>query len=216
MLQPKPNSTPQSLVAISSPLQEKLTGSSISSDLYLTGSKVYVDAAWKPTTTNRSPSAGIGAYLNWQENGKSMDVFLQAEAKKVDSPLVAEAKGLQLAAKLAGSLQLHSVLFFTDNQTLAKAAASSFLHHQLIPWKIRSQVAQFQSSVDCLDAKVYHIGRDLNGIAHNCAHQAKRAFSSPPTSSCRNEAHSSASCPVLRAAAALNDHDYVINSVLCF
>ena len=31
------------------------------------------------------------------------------------------------------------------------------------------------------NSKVFHVGRDINGVAHNCAHETKRSMRSEPT-----------------------------------
>ena len=86
----------------------------------------------------------------------------------------AEALALLLAVTLANLLQLQHVTFLTDNLTLAKAAAALKTADQQVPWEIRQHIAQYKLVSQELDPKIYHIKRDLNGVAHNCAHQALR------------------------------------------
>ena len=112
----------------SGPLDLQPSGVSITTDLHFAGSKIFVDAAWKASSRNPTPSAGLGVYFHWQDNGWNMDVFLQARATKVASLIIEEAKGLLLAARMASHITLQNAIFFTDNQTLAKAAASSSTH----------------------------------------------------------------------------------------
>ena len=44
-----------------------------------------------------------------------MEVFLQARATKVASPIIAEIKGLLLAARMASHLTLQNYIFLIDN-----------------------------------------------------------------------------------------------------
>jgi hypothetical protein len=43
-----------------------------------------------------------------------------------------------------------------------------------IPWEIREQIAIFKNTTRNIEQEVYHIKRDFNNIAHNCAQQAIR------------------------------------------
>ena len=112
------------------------------------------------------------------------------------SSLQAEALALLLAATLANLLQLQHVTFLTDNLTLAKAAAALKTADQQVPWEIRQHIAQYKLVSQELDPKIYHIKRDLNGVAHNCAHQALRQSQSGPIFSCSNSAHVYGDCPI--------------------
>jgi hypothetical protein len=66
-----------------------------------------------------------------------------------------------------------------------------------VPWELRKQIAEYHKASKDLEAKVYHIKRDLNGIAHDCAKQAIRQDQSLPIFSCSNSAHINLdTCPV--------------------
>jgi predicted phage-related endonuclease len=48
--------------------------------------------------------------------------------------------------------------------------------HQLAlhnPWEIREQIAIFKESNRNIEEQVYHIKREVNGVAHNYAQQAE-------------------------------------------
>jgi hypothetical protein len=70
-----------------------------------------VDAAWK-ATPNRHPSkAGIGIYMTCKQGLHHMDVFIQATATQIYSPIQAEAEGFLLSANIAASLLLQDPMF---------------------------------------------------------------------------------------------------------
>lgn len=195
---------------------DPVPGTTIRTDLVIAGPRIYTDAAWKQRRSNPSPTAGIGVYCHWQEANHTSDVFIQATASSIPSPIQAEASGLLLAASIATHLRLSEASFFTDNLSLARAAAAPLASHPAVLWEIRDLVLRFQQAATPLHAKVYHVGRGINGVAHNCAHQAKRSIGSMPTSSCRSSAHSNITCPVLSAIANIHLPGFVILSVLCF
>src|SRR4051812_6422942 len=60
-------------------------------------------------------------------------------------------------------------------------------------------------------ACVFHIKRDINGVAHNLApqHLSPQAF-------CYNTPHDNANCQVLSSLASLNLYAHVISTVHCF
>ena len=196
--------------------QPQPSGSTVKSDFNVAGPKVYVDAAWKKGRNNPTSPAGIGIHCHWQEQDRRMDVFIHAKAHGVGSPISAEAHALLLAGDMAAKLQLQHPVFFTDNLSLARAAASPSLVHTSMLWEVRPLLATFQSLATPLGFKVYHISREINGVAHNCAHQAKRMFTSQPTFDCSNPAHSNTQCPVLAASSVLRTQGFVLLSVNCF
>ena len=193
-------------------------GSTIKSDLAIEGSKIFSDAAWK---TSKAPGAdgrvktGLGIFCQLQKEHSSSIVFIQASSEVVRSPLQAEALALLLAATLANLLHLQHVTFLTDNLTLARAATAFRTTDQQVPWEIRQHIAHFKNISLELEPKIYHIKRDLNGVAHNCAHQALRQSKSGPTFSCSNSAHVYGNCPVALALKNLNLQGIVLHVVNC-
>lgn len=101
-------------------------------------------------------------------------IFVSAISPPVSSVLQAEAFGLLLAAKLADLMQLQEVTFFTDNATLAKAAADHNLLDAPGHWEIRPQLANVFNSSSFNCDRIYHISRSFNFKADHHARLALR------------------------------------------
>jgi hypothetical protein len=71
------------------------------------------------------------------------------------------------------------------------------------------------SFTESSNAAVYHIKRDINGVAHNCAHQAIKQDVSTPIYSCTNSTHRIFSCPLFSAVKQMQSQDLVIRAVNC-
>jgi ribonuclease HI len=193
-------------------------GSTIKSDLQIEGAKIFSDASWK----NRkipgragSQATGIGLFLQCQISQTSCKVMIQASTDHVPSSLQAEAEALLLAAKVAHQLQLQRVTFLTDNLALAKAASSKSILDQQVPWEIRDRLVSFFQISAQLCAAIFHVKRDLNEVADNCAHQALQTSVSEPIFRCKCSAHSRSLCPIYVALQSLNISGYVLHSVYC-
>jgi hypothetical protein len=104
-------------------------------------------------------------------------------------------------------LQDHT--FPTDSSILASAAATEL--HQ-VPWEIRRHIDidEYKKITSPSTSGIYHIKRDINGVAHNCAHQALRQPSSQPIFSHRNSVS-----PILSAVCQINIPGLVIHVVNC-
>ena len=85
------------------------------------------------------------------------------------SPIQAEANALLLAGLVVVKLQLAEPIFFTDNTHSAAATSPT---RASVLWEIKCHVQKFQDFAKPLHSKVYHIPRDVNGVAHNCAQHA--------------------------------------------
>ena len=147
--------------------------------------------------------------------GNKCSIMIQAATALTSSVLQAEAKALQLAATLAQFLNLGRVTLLTDNQSLAKVATSRRFDHPLLRWDTRDTMASFFAVTSRSSIEVYHIKRDLNGVAHDCAHQALRRSLDQPIYSCVCSAHSLGSCPVISVLQCVNLQGIVIQAVLC-
>jgi hypothetical protein len=191
------------------------SGDSVSSDFYFAGPKLYVDAAWKLPRHSTETTASLGVYLTFKEQNSHIDVLILAIKHGVTSPIQAEAHALTLAGRLAAGLRLREPTFFSDCANLVKAVAAQGASNPAMLWEIRRQAIEFQEDTRSLQPRIFHVKREINGVAHNCAHQAKRSMRSEPTRSCRNSAHSSSSCPVLAACLALESQGVVIIDVQC-
>jgi hypothetical protein len=193
-------------------------GDTLKSDLLIPGTKIYSDATWK---TKKAPgraditSSGIGIFCQIQESNFKATVSIQASAPMTPSVLQAEAEALLLAARIASTFQLQDITFLKDNSTLAKAAAVRSVSHSQVPWEIRNHIAGYINLTQSLGASVYHIKRDLNGVAHDSAHQAIRQDASIPIFRCISSAHRNVSCPILSVVQQMQFQDVVIHAVNC-
>jgi ribonuclease HI len=202
-------------------IEERLEqGDTLKSDLLIKGSKFFTDASWK---TKEVPglqgisSTGIGVYCQIVRQGVEENILIQAASiEKTLSPLHAETMGLILAAQLAEKLNIKQITFLTDCIVLAKAAAAPNISDKHVPWELRKQIADYKKESRNLEAKVYHIKRNLNGIAHDCAQQAIRQDPSTPIFSCNNSAHLRlGTCPTISSLQNFNPRDIVLHAVNC-
>lgn len=193
-------------------------GSTLNSDLQIVGAKIFSDASWKSRNISRrtdSQRMGIGLYLQFQVAEASCNVMIPASAEYGASPLKAEATALLLAAKVAQLFQLQGITFLTDNLVLAKASATQSISAQEVPWEIRNDLASFFQVSAQLQASIFHIRRDLNGVAHECAHQALKTNDLEPIFRCSSSAHSNSQCPTYNVLQSANIAGYVLHSVHC-
>ena len=196
-------------------LQLPLQGCTIKSDLQITGPKKFSDTAWK---TKKIPgiametATGLGVFCQLQDNFQNAMVMIQASVPTADSVLQAEAEALLLAARVAAVLCLQHHTFLTDSSVLAAAAASASTNLQQVPWEIRRHIATYSQ---LSGSSIFHIKRDLNGVAHNCAHQALRQSLSQPIFSCSCSAHRNQTCPILSAVQQVHITGLVIHGVNC-
>uniref|UniRef100_A0ACD5YHZ6 Uncharacterized protein n=1 Tax=Avena sativa TaxID=4498 RepID=A0ACD5YHZ6_AVESA len=100
-----------------------------------------------------------------------------------------------------------------DNSVLAKAVASKKLDTDLLHWNYRDTLAVILNSLTTLQAKVFHISRNVNGIAHSCANQVLRYPLGSPIYECTSSAHSKPLCHVLSRIQISNWQGFVIHSV---
>lgn len=174
-----PTSTCTSVPTNQMPLQ----GRTIKSDLLVAGPKVYSDAAFKckkiPGLPQGAAATGIGVYLSLPQDQMEVNVQIQASTIITNSPLQAEALALLLAAQVAKRLCISQPTFLTDNLSLASWAASRKIMESTTPWTIRKVLADFFCYSSDFQSQVFHISREINGIAHNVAHQVLRSVVEP-------------------------------------
>jgi hypothetical protein len=139
-------------------------------------------------------------------------ILIQASTDKAPSPLHAEALALLLAATIADRLQASQVTFLTDNLILSRAAVAVKTTDPQVPWEIREKIANYSRG---LQTQVYHIKRNINGVAHNCAHQAIRQSQSMPIFSCSSSAHRQGNCPIALALQNFYLQGIVMHAVNC-
>lgn len=194
-----------------------MQGSFIKSDMIIAGTKIYSDASWQKKNIpgrGESLATGIGIYIHIPGDGLDRKVMIQASTNAAHSPLFAEALALQFAAKVARRLQLQQVTFFTDNLSLAKMAASRNINDSSITWRCRAPISNFlQDTSPLLDA-VYHIHRNINGIAHDCAHQVLNSRIESVVG-CTHSSHGNTSCPFMLSLHNFQVEGFVIHAILC-
>ena len=148
-------------------------GQTINSDHIISGNKIYLDAAWRSRNIpgkQKGSSTGIGVYCLLKQGLLEEKILIQASPQvSAPSSLYAEAQGLNLAAQIAEKINIHEATFFTDNLILARAAAANRISNENVPWELREQIANYQRASRRMETKVYHISRNLNITAHECA-----------------------------------------------
>jgi hypothetical protein len=79
-------------------------GQSLKTDLIITGSKIYTDAAWKTKKipgSQRNISTGLGIFCDLHRQSIEEKILIQASTlSQAPSPLHAEAMGLSIAAQM--------------------------------------------------------------------------------------------------------------------
>jgi beta-galactosidase beta subunit len=146
----------------------------IRTDLQIQGSKIFMDAAWKKRKVQDNPEnckTGIGVYCQLISQGREETLMIQASTAHSSSPLLAEADALLFATKVAAQVQAQGITFLTDNLTLARAASATAITNEQVPWELRQQIAGYKRDSEELQSKIYHINRNLNGVAHDCANR---------------------------------------------
>jgi hypothetical protein len=193
-------------------------GHTIRSNLLIACIKIFTGASWKnirvPGATGQE-RMGIGVFLQFSNGGQEYTLLIQASTPMANSPLQAEAKALLFASIIAGSHQLRRPTFLTDSLILAKAATVQQQSLRNLNWDIRGIMADFFLQSTDMEPTIFHIPRDLNIIAHNCARQVIRKPLQQPAFKCVNKQHGDHSCPVVSVLENFHFQGYVIQSVLC-
>jgi hypothetical protein len=191
-------------------------GHTLRTDLMIKGMKVFTDAAWKTKKAPGLPSAtGIGIFIQVQEDDRSAMVMIQASIPTAPSVLQAEAEALLAAARITSALHLRGHTFLMDSIILASAAETNLRTLEEVPWEIRRIIAEYKNLTRFSPAPSYHIKRDINGVAHNCAHQALRQTLSRPIFSCSSSAHRFLDCPILYAVQQMQISNLILHVVHC-
>ena len=150
-------------------------GQTLKSDMLINGTKIFSDAAFRsskiPGLTQGEGKTYVGVYFCIPSPRREINIQVQASAPPTSTPIQEEAVSLAYAAHLAVSLSVQQPTFLTDCLSLASAVASRKITHSAAPWNIRKELASFVKSTAHLNSQVFHIYRNLNGVAHNLAQQ---------------------------------------------
>jgi hypothetical protein len=105
--------------------------------------------------------------------------------------------------------------FLTDCLTLASSAATGKLQDPSIPWCIWKPLAIYFKHANSMQRQVFHISREVNGIALNLAHQVFSS-SNEPQICCFASAHRHISCPVVALLSNLQVQRFMIHAIHCY
>lgn len=164
------------------------------------GQKNYSDAAFRrkkvPGLPRGDVATRVGIYISLPSEQGEINIQIQASASSASTPLQAESSALAFAANIASQLNILHSTFLTDSLTLAKCAAWANTLDPSIPWNIRKDLSDFFKHSAALNPKVFHISREVNGVAHNLAYQVYKA-NRDTWICCFARNHSSNSCNIV-------------------
>lgn len=92
-------------------------------------------------------------------------------------------------------------------------ASSRDINNTNISWRCRQPISELFQISHSLNV-VYHISRNTNGIAHNCAHQVLNSRVEP-VFSCSRSSHGNVPFPFLQSLLNFQVQGYVIHAVHC-
>ena len=169
-------------------------------DLLIVGANFFSDAAFRtkkvPSLPPGEVATGVRIYISIPFVQGEINVQVEASATSTSTPLQAEAIALTSAAHIASQRNIAHPVFLTDCLSLAKCAALRNTLDSSSPWNIRKDLAIFLKQTAFLHPKVFHISREINGIAHNLAQQV--FISTSNTQVCGfPRTHSPRSCDVV-------------------
>lgn len=199
-------------------LREPTQGDTVATVWNIAGPRVYSDAAWR---SKKAPgdeaigATGIRIFIQFQREGQNFNIMIQASTDYCSSALQAEAKAMQLATSVSEALHLTRPTFLTDNLSLAKAVADLKIDTHHLHWNCRNTLAMILNSFTKQQSQVFHIKRDLNGGAHNCAHKVLRRSLGSPILDCSSSAHTSPHCPAISSLIGIDWQGFVIHDVHC-
>ncbi|VAI80150.1 hypothetical protein VPH35_125532 [Triticum aestivum] len=194
-------------------------GRTLKSDLLITGPKIFFDAAFRSSKVlgllQGAVTTGVGVYLPLPQDRFEINVQIQASALPTTSPLHAEALALSFPAQVASKLNILQPTFLMDCLSLSLVAATGKIVESTTPWSIRKPLANFFKHANNLQPRVFHISREINGMAHNVAHQVLHSGAEPQVC-CFASTHRHSSCPVVSLLSNFQVQEFVIHVVHCF
>lgn len=156
---------------------------------------------------------GIDVFISIPSDQGELNVRVQASAPPTSTPLQDEAVALSCAAHLALRLNLANSTFLMDCLSLASFAALRNI--SATPWNIRNDLAHFFKDTSNLNAQVFHISREINGIAHSLGQQVFRSNASSQIS-CFAHAHSHQSCPMVSHLSHFQIQGINLHTIHCY
>ncbi|KAI4971997.1 hypothetical protein ZWY2020_002922 [Hordeum vulgare] len=148
-------------------------------------------------------------------NQKETNVQVQASASPTSNPLQVESLALSFAAHLASQLNIAHPTFLLDCLALALVAASGNISDSATPWNIRKSLASLFKCTSNFHPRVFHISREINGIAHNLAQQVFHS-DGHTQHSCFATNHSQVSCPLLHLLSNFQIQGFRIHTIHCY
>jgi hypothetical protein len=191
-------------------------GQTIPLDQDIPGAKIFSDASWKNKKVPGfigTDSTGIGIFIQFSREGLDFNIKIQASSGLTDSGIQAEAKAVLFGLLVEEKLQISGPTILTNNKSRALAVESRKLDSEHMHWNSRDTLAKILNSTSKLQAQVFHIRREANCVAHNCAHQVLRSTLGPPILGCYSSAHNPSSCHVMSSLVHSDWTGFVIHAV---
>nr|XP_051208314.1 uncharacterized protein LOC127325564 [Lolium perenne] len=165
-------------------LQDHLILPAVQSPNSFAGNTIFCDAAWEMQPSNTTKQAGIGVFIQFQNNPHVQQLHISAMSPPASSPLQAETFGLLIATRLAEVFNIQDPHFLTDCLVLASAAKATDIFSAPGHWDNRPLLAQIQNSPAFQRRNVSHINRGNNVKAHHLARLASRMQIRPTVYRC--------------------------------
>ena len=102
-----------------------------------------------------------------------------------------------------------------DCLSLALVAASGKIRESTTPWSIKKSLANFFKYTTDLHPHVFHISREVDGIAHNLAQQVFRSNDESQIC-CFASTHRHTSCPVVSLLSNFQVQEFRIHAIHCY
>ena len=199
--------------------QLPLQGTMLKYDLLIVGANFFSDAAFRtkkvPGLLPDEVATCVGIYISIPFAQGEINIQIQASATSTSTPLQAEAIPLSSAAYIASQLNVVHPTFLKNCLSLAKYAALRNTLDSSVPWNIRKDLAIFLKQTASLHPKVFHISREINGIAHNLAQQVFRSTGNTQVC-CFAQTHSPRSCHVVPVLSKFQIPGVKLHTVHCY
>ena len=122
---------------------------------------------------------------------------------------------MEFASHLTNILQIQPPVLLTDCLTLASVIAARNFLHSAAPWNTRKNLANIFNLTSHMQAQIFHVSRNDNGVAHNLAKQVFQN-SYGMLMECSHNSHTNAPCPVISSLQNIALSGFHIHKVYCF